>query len=144
MGTLDILWAIGNAALNGKNAVWVFQTIAGGLFHRATYDGGLRTALIGMVIHYFIAGSVVTFFYLVSRKAPILLDRPWVFGPIYGLGVYLFMQLVVLPAAKWGGGLKPGIGMVKAIFIHMACVGLVTALIVRKGPLPAPVSRQGA
>src|SRR5262245_35698962 len=76
MGTLDILWAIGNAALNGKNAVWVFQTIAGGLFHRATYDGGLRTALIGMVIHYFIAGSVVTFFYLASRKAPILLDRP--------------------------------------------------------------------
>jgi|GEM_PF-7008862 len=31
MGTLDIFWAIGNAALNGKGAVWVFKTIAGGI-----------------------------------------------------------------------------------------------------------------
>ena len=94
------------------------------------------TALIGMVIHYFIAGSVVTTFYLASRKLTFLLDRPWVYGPIYGLGVYLFMQLVVLPLAQWGGGLNPGIPMAKAIFIHMACVGLFTALIVSKGPLP--------
>jgi len=137
MGTIDILWAIGNAALAGKSAVWVFQTIAGGLLHRAAYDGGLKTALLGMVIHYFIAGSVVTCFYLVTRKLPRLLDRPLIFGPIYGLGVYLVMQLVVLPLAKWGGGLRPGLPMVKAIFIHMACVGLVTALIVAKGPLPA-------
>jgi hypothetical protein len=136
MGTLDIIWAIGNAALNGKGAVWVFQTIAGGIYHRATYEGGTKTALLGMCIHYFIAGSVVTFYYLVSRKLPALLARPWVFGPIYGLGVYLFMQLVVLPLAKWGGGLHPGVGMAKAIFIHMACVGLVTALVVSKGPLP--------
>ncbi len=136
MGTLDILWAIGNSALNGKGPVWVFQTIAGGFFHRATYDGGLQTALIGMVTHYFIAGSVVTCFYLLSRKLPLLLERPWLVGPVYGLGVYLFMQTVVLPLAKWGGGLHPGIPMVKAIFIHMACVGLVTALIVAKGPVP--------
>jgi hypothetical protein len=137
MGTLDILWAIGNAALNGRGAVWVFQTIAGGIYHRATYEGGLRTALLGMGIHYFISGSVVTFYYLVSRRVGLLVDRPWVAGPIYGLGVYLFMQLVVLPLAKWGGGLTPGIGMVKGVFIHMACVGLVTALIVSRGPRPA-------
>jgi hypothetical protein len=137
MGTLDIFWAIGNAALNGRSAVWVFQTIAGGIYHRAAYEGGLRTALLGMGIHYFISGSVVTCFYLASRRLPFLVDRPWVYGPIYGLGVYLFMQLVVLPLARWGGGLTPGIGMAKAVFIHMACVGLVTALIVSKGPRPA-------
>lgn len=134
MGTIDILWAIGNAALNGRSAVWVFQTIAGGILHRATYEGGLSSAFLGMFLHYLIAGSWVTLFYLLSRRFPVLVQRPWISGPVYGLGVYAVMYGVVLPLAKWGGGFQPGIGMAKAIIIHLFGVGLVTALVVRKGP----------
>ena len=141
MGTVDILWAIGNSALNGKGAIWTFQTIAGGILHRAAYDGGVATAFLGMFLHYSIAASWVTLFYLLSRKFPVLVERPWICGPLYGLGVYFFMYDVVLPLAKWGGGFHPGIGMAKAIFIHLFGVGLVTALVVRRGP--APVVRQG-
>lgn len=137
MGTVDILWAIGNSALNGKGPVWTFQTIAGGILHRATYDAGLASAFLGMFLHYFIAGTWVTLFYLLSRKFPVLVEKPLVAGPLYGLGVYFFMYDVVLPLAKWGGGFHPGVAMAKAIFIHLFGVGLVTALVVRKGPVPA-------
>jgi hypothetical protein len=136
MGTIDILWAIGNSAIAGKGPIWTFQTIAGGILHRATYDGGLASAFLGMFLHYFIATSWVTLFYLLSRKFPVLVQRPLIAGPIYGLGVYFFMYDIVLPLAQWGGGFHPGIGMAKAIFIHLFGVGLVTSLVVSKGPAP--------
>jgi hypothetical protein len=136
VGTVDILWAFGNAALSGKGPIWLLQTIAGGLLHREAYEGGMATAFLGMFLHYFIAGSIVTVYYLASRKLPLLVERAWLCGPIYGIGVYLFMQLVVLPLARWGGGLNPGIGMAKALFIHMFGVGLIAALVVRRGPAP--------
>ena len=134
IGTVDILWAIGNSAFNGKGPVWVFQSVAGGLLGSATFQGGARTALLGMVLHFFIATTVMTVYFLASRKLKILAERPWLCGILYGIGVYGVMYGVVLPLSAFHtAGIKWGVPLAKGLFIHMFGVGLLAGLFTRRG-----------
>jgi hypothetical protein len=134
IGTLDILWAIVMNAIQGKSPVWVLQSVAGGLLGSATFDGGARTAVLGTLIHYGIATTVMATFYLVSRRVPMLARRPFLFGPIYGVVVYVVMYQLVLPLSAWHtSGIKVGAGLAKGLFIHLFGIGLVAALMTRWG-----------
>ena len=134
VGVTDILWAIVMNGLKGRSAVWVLQSVAGGLLGTATFQGGLRTALLGMVLHFTIATCWFTAFYLASRKWPVLVQRPWVMGPLYGILVYVMMYQVVLPLSAYHtAGIKVGPELFKGLFIHVFGVGVLTALIARKG-----------
>ena len=134
VGTADILWAIVMNGLKGRSAVWVLQSVAGGLLGPATFDGGLRTALLGMFCHYTIATGWFTAFYLASRRWPALVRRPWVYGPIYGIFVYVMMYQLVLPLSAYHTkGIKLGVELVKGLIIHIFGVGVLAAFIARKG-----------
>lgn len=134
VGTIDICWAFFWTALGGHGPVYVLQSVAGGWLGAATYNGGVATAFLGMFTHFFIAGSVVTTYYLVSRKVAVLAQRPWVFGPLYGILVYLIMYQLVLPLSAWHTtGLHLNPAFWKGLSIHMFGIGLVTALVTRRG-----------
>ena len=134
IGTIDILWAMGMAVIDGKDPLRVLQTIAGGLLGAATFDGGAGTMVLGLALHYFIASCVMTTYYLASRKFPALVRQPWVYGILYGIAVYVVMYQVVLPLSAWHGkGIKLGTQLAKGLFIHMFGVGLVAALVTRWG-----------
>ena len=134
VGTIDICWAFVMSALNGQGPVHVLQSVAGGWLGRATFDGGAATAFLGMFTHYFIAGAVVTTYYVASRRSSALARRPWVFGPLYGILVYLVMYGVVLPFSAWHThGPSFDLTAAKALFIHMFGIGTVAALVARRG-----------
>ena len=141
VGTTDILWAIVMNGLKGRSAVWVLQSVAGGMLGTATFQGGLSTAFLGMFTHYFIATCWVTAFYLAARRWPVLVERPWVYGPLYGILVYVMMYQVVLPLSAYHtAGIRVGSELVKGLIIHIFGVGVLAAMFARRG-LPAP---QGA
>lgn len=134
IGTIDILWAMGNTMLQGRNPVTVLQTIAGGLLGRSALDGGAATAAMGLGLHFLIACAVMTTFYLASRRFPDLVRRPWLWGPLYGVVVYVVMYQLVLPLSAWHTkGITGGAQLYKALFIHIFGVGLVAALVARRG-----------
>ena len=134
VGTVDILWAFAMSAMSGNGPIHVLQSVAGGLLGAATYDGGLPTALLGMVVHYFIATSVVTTYYFASRKFPELARLPWLYGPLYGICVYLVMNEIVLPLSAYHTtGIHWNKALAKGMFIHIFGVGLLTALFARRG-----------
>ena len=134
VGTADILWAIVMNGLKGRSAVWVLQSVAGGMLGTATFEGGLPTALLGMVTHYFIATCWVTAYYVASRRWPDLARRPWVYGPLYGILVYVLMYQLVLPLSAYHTkGIKLGMELVKGLTIHIFGVGVLAASIVRRG-----------
>jgi hypothetical protein len=55
-GTLDIAYAcIFWALKRGVPATRIFQSVAAGLLGQASFQGGGRTAALGLVLHYFIA-----------------------------------------------------------------------------------------
>jgi hypothetical protein len=132
VGILDGLAATINAGLKGVSPDKVFQYIASGLIGReASFGGGAATIVLGILLHFVIAFGVVTVFLLLSRSFPVLLRRAVISGMVYGIAVYFAMAYVIVPLSAISQGPFSFSGMITGIVIHMFCVGLPTALIVR-------------
>ena len=96
------------------------------------------SAVLGVILHFVIAFGACAVYYGASRKLPFLVKRPAVAGPLYGVGVYLCMYLVVVPlsAAPWKFSFTPQ-GIILALTAHTLCVGLPIALAVRRYSSPS-------
>lgn len=131
-GILDISAAFVNGGLNGRSPMFVLQSVASGLLGRESYIGGLKTAALGAVVHFSIAFVACTVYYLVSRKINFLIRRPLVCGLVYGVGVYMFMYLVVLPLRFHRSFVQSLSVVATDVAIHMFCVGLPISLAIRR------------
>ena len=96
-GTLDLALAITFFAIKGVPLEGVPHAVAAGLLGVRAFRLGLPTAILGVALHYFIAFCVSAFYYFLSRRFGFLNNHPIASGAIYGIGVFLFMQHVVLP-----------------------------------------------
>src|SRR4029450_1884227 len=133
VGTLDALDAIVFFGLrSGARPIRIFQGIAYGLIGPAARQGGLKTAALGALLHYFIAFGIVLTYFLVSRRVRLLTRRPVICGLLYGLIAYAVMNLLVLPLSKVGGPTLPATPVLaNGVLIHMLGVGLPSALFAR-------------
>src|SRR6266849_6283868 len=95
-GVLDITAALVVYGFLGAKPVRLLQGIAGGLLGPRTFDGGLVTALLGLVCHFVIAFSAAAVYVAVGRSVPALLEHAFLSGPLYGIAVYFFMNRVVV------------------------------------------------
>ncbi|MEP6634077.1 MAG: hypothetical protein ABJA62_07695 [Luteimonas sp.] len=78
----------------------LFQTIAVGVLGKTSYDGGTNAAWLGAGLHLFMATMFVVIYTLVARRSPKLLLKPFVYGPLYGVVLYVVMNFVVLPLSR--------------------------------------------
>ena len=136
VGILDIADAIifwGFRA--GLTPIRIFQSVAAGLLGRdAAASGGLATALLGALLHFSIALSVVTVCYFLGRWIPLIRQRPVLAGAIYGVGVFLFMYGIVMPLSRAGSPRWAlGVPMINNVLIHIVGVGIPSALFARRG-----------
>ena len=132
-GILDITAASVNVWLNsGRGPISTFQSVAGGLYGAETFNGGYQTAATGLALHFFIATTWAAVFYLLSRKLKFMVSRAILSGVLYGIVVWLFMYLVVLPLSAWKTSGYPLKSVIIGILIHIFCIGLPIALIVRR------------
>lgn len=139
VGGLDILDAIVFFGFRGAAPIRILQSIASGLLGREAFAGGWGTAALGAFLHFFIAFSIVTTYYLVSRRFPGLARHPFRYGPLYGLAVYLFMNLVVLPLSLARSGMPEWPVLCNGLLIHAFGIGLPSALFARAGAVPRRV-----
>jgi hypothetical protein len=131
VGVLDISSAFVIWWQRGMGVQRGLQGIAAGLLGAKSYEGGMATAGMGLAIHFLIAFVVVSIFYVVSRRVPVLTKHPGVSGVCYGIGVYLVMYWFVLPMvfSTFRHRLS---NELLAVAIHISLIGLPTALIVRR------------
>ena len=126
-GTLDILAAFAMSWPRVAPAR-VLQSIASGLLGRSAFQGGARTAAVGLLLHFVIATGAAAAYYVASRQWTLLRSRPIACGQAYGVVVYLVMNLVVLPLSQIGVRMPAWQSAALLIVIHMVCVGLPIAL----------------
>lgn len=132
-GVLDITAASVNVWINsGRGPIRTFQSVAGGLYGAETFNGGYRTAAIGLALHFFIALTAAAVYYAESRKLRFMISQPILSGALYGIAVWLFMYLVVLPLSAWKLSTYSFSSVATGIFIHIFFVGLPIALISRR------------
>lgn len=132
VGTLDALDALIFFGLRGVRPIRIFQSIASGLLGRAAFAGGYRTALLGAGLHYFIAFVIVCTYVLASRRLRTLTRAPLFWGPVYGVAVYLVMNLIVLPLSAAGRPTFVWPVVLNGVLIHIFGVGLPSALAARR------------
>ncbi|MDQ6829984.1 MAG: hypothetical protein M3081_14080 [Gemmatimonadota bacterium] len=138
-GTLDLTGACVVSYLRaGVSPERVMQSVASGLLGAPAYTGGAETAALGVVLHFIIATTWTTVFYLASRRMRFLIEQPIVAGVTYGVIVYLFMNFVVLPLSAFPQRTIPTLTS-RAIgcAIIVVCIGLPIAFIVRRFANPS-------
>ena len=99
-GTLDIVDNLIFNQFRGISPIRVFQYIASGLIGMKSFQLGLASVALGVLIHYTIALFWTGVFYTASRKFSILVRRPVICGLLYGVVVYLVMNFVILPLSR--------------------------------------------
>ena len=131
-GGLDILDAWIFFWFRGVPPITILHSIASGLIGRAAYQGGLRTAVLGLALHFFIATVVAAVFVVSSRAWPALVARPFAWGAVYGVAVFFTMRDVVLPLAGVPPGRFSWPVFVNGFTIHVFGIGLPIALAARR------------
>ena len=133
VGILDGLFAlVFYGLILGVPPVRIFQSIASGLLGRASFEGGIPTLLLGILLHFVVASCLTAVYYLVSLKAPLLIHRPVFCGLIYGLLSYLGMNYVVIPLSAIGSRPFSLRVFLPAFVGHALFVGLPIGLITQR------------
>ena len=136
-GTLDISYAcIFSYIRRGTLPSVVFQSVASGAFGRGAYEGGAKTAALGLAFHFLIAFIAAAVYYFASRVLRFMVTHAVISGILYGVCVYIFMNCVVLRlsaihSTTWPWS-YPWPALIGGLLIHMFGIGLPIALIVRK------------
>lgn len=130
-GILDITSAFVIYGAIGATPVRILQSVASGLLGSQSFKGGFGTASLGLALHFLIALGAAAVFYTASRKLPILLEQPVASGLAYGLAIYAFMNLVVLPLSAANPRYSV-YSVVSQLIVHPLLVGLPISLIVRR------------
>jgi hypothetical protein len=137
VGVLDGLDAVIFFGLrNGAAPYRIFQAIAAGLLGKASFQGGMATAALGLLLHLCIATTIVAVFVLASRRLPALARRPFLWGPLYGVAAYLVMNLVVVPLSAATPAHKALPVVINGVLIHIFGVGIPSALFARAAARP--------
>jgi hypothetical protein len=130
-GILDIASAFVIAELKGTGSIRMLQGIASGLLGPQSFEGGMATAGLGLAIHFLIAFTAASVFYVGTRQFSFLTRHVVASGLLYGIAVYVFMYWLVVPLVFVGA--RHSISRdVTAVIVHMVLIGLPIALVVRR------------
>jgi len=138
-GALDITAACIQVYIgSGMMPIRLLQGVAGGLLGRGSLNGGFATAALGLAMHFTMALTVATIFYVLSRRLPLpeKLSGAVAVGLLYGAAVFAVNNFATAPFLSWVRSLylhtpvlfKPPMGWWQLI-IHLFCVGLPIALV---------------
>lgn len=81
----------------GFNPIQVLQFIASAVYGAAAFQKGIFGALVGLLVHFFVAFAVATGYVGATRFLPMLSRETVMWGTIYGAAVFVVMNFVVLP-----------------------------------------------
>ena len=135
VGTADITYAICYSYWrSGTPPQRLLQSVAAGAVGRdAAFAGGTPTALMGLGFHYFIALTITVIFFLAANQMRSLVRHPVLTGSLYGIGVYLVMNFIVIPLSKIGPRPLPAtLTIVTGVLVHMFVIGTPIAIGARR------------
>ena len=131
-GALDISQAFIGFGLLGATPYGILQHIAGGIFGAHSREMGWMSAALGLGLHFTIAFTAATVYYLASRVMRVLVQHAVLCGLLYGELVFLFMYFMVLPLSALGPPHFNVATYVTGPIGHPLLVGLPIALSVRR------------
>lgn len=101
VGTLDILAAFGNAYISfDVGPMSVLKYIASSVFGPGALEGGTDMVVYGLLMHYGIAYFFTALYFFLYPRLGGGAQNNIVIGVMYGLFIWLLMNLVIVPFTK--------------------------------------------
>jgi len=136
-GALDITYAcLFFGFRNHVSPIRILQSVSRGALGQAAFQGGLKTATLGLGFHFLIALTAAAIYVVTSRTLRFMIKYAVVCGVLYGLCVYLFMYGIVMRVSAIHSTTLPWVYpwrvLIPNLLIHMFGIGLPIALVARK------------
>lgn len=129
-GTIDIGAA---AAINQVGPALILQGIASGVLGMNSYAGGGATVTLGLVLQIAMSIAIAGIYAVAATRIAWLRFRPILAGLAFGLGVFIVMNMIVVPLSAFGP--KPAhvsLAWVLLNVLAMLAFGVIIAAIVRR------------
>jgi uncharacterized membrane protein YagU involved in acid resistance len=126
-GTLDVFNA---AYIYNQTPDIVLKAIASGVQGRASFEGGIASDALGLLLQWFISICAALVYIAAGRRFQILLREPMVFGPIFGAGVFCMMHFVVVPMSRANSALPAPLAFSED-FLGNLVFGLIIAAVAK-------------
>lgn len=123
----DIGYVIVLVLLRGGSPLRMLQGIAFSVLGRATYEGGVVTAALGLALHTGVALGAAVLFFALYRGWAVVRTHWLASGVVFGALFYLLMQLVVLPLTRLPSQSFPPPNWMPVFVAHLTAVGPVIA-----------------
>ncbi|MBX7197884.1 MAG: DUF1440 domain-containing protein [Rhodospirillaceae bacterium] len=139
VGAMDFAYASLATVLRGGSFTRLWQFVGSGLLGKAAFEMGVAGVLCGVACHFLIMGAFAAAICLLYKKVPLIEKQPMVSGVLYGIGIWLVMNFVVVPLSNTGTGAPPmalNAVMNLGFAMHLV-IGLSLVLIARRGLRPA-------
>lgn len=127
-GALLVYWAI----MKVVTPLQLLNGIASGVFGGTIVVNKTVTALIGLLFHYFIAYCFTIGYFLVYPHVKLLHYNNIISGLLYGIFVWIVMNLIVLPLSNVHHSSFRWISAIRGALILMFCIGLPISLLTSK------------
>lgn len=114
--------------------ILVWQYIASGaLGSMAAFEGGIATALLGVFFHLLISFVIAGVFFLSAERIPLLRRYAIAGSLLYGLGVFIVMNMIVTPLSAAPPLPAPTLPwLIEAIIEHVLAIGLPLGILVQR------------
>jgi hypothetical protein len=131
-GVLDLIFAFIWYGPRGVSPMRIMQSIASGLLGMGAYDGGVATAALGVALHFLILIVAAAIYYSASRRLELLREQPVIAGLLFGIAIWIVMNLVVVPLSAFPHEVtRTFASSLPHIVAHMVLVGLPIGLAAR-------------
>src|SRR5580700_1903279 len=110
--------------LKGIRPLRVWQGVASGLLGERAFREGWVSGGFGLLLHFGIAVSVATVFVEACLQFPFLARAYWISGPLYGVIVFLVMNLAVVPLSLRPARPASSPVIFVQLIIHVPFVGM--------------------
>ncbi|RDS80623.1 hypothetical protein [Dyella psychrodurans] len=95
------------------------QNIAAGLLGKRSFAGGAPTVVLGALLQYFMMSIMVGAYYAISTRMHVLRERPWQYGLLYGVVLFVVMNFIVLPLSAAPKGPVVPSWIVGSVVVHL-------------------------
>lgn len=129
-------WIV-SSLIGGYPLISVYQYMASGALGQAAFDGGIGTALLGAFFHFVVSFAVAAVFILSADRIPLLRRYVIPGSLVYGFGVFIVMNMVVMPLTAAPPLPPPTMPqLIVNILDHILVVGLPLGILVRRSASP--------
>lgn len=94
VGILDIGMA---ALINFVSPIIVLKAIASGLLGKSALAGGVLEAIFGLLLQIAMSSIIAAIYLVAAQHVPPLVQQPWIWGPAYGVAIFIVMNFIVVP-----------------------------------------------